>query len=802
MPDRGTRTGARSAGGGGRAGKRGTRSRRAALRIREPDLRDRVRRTLQSGPFGWALVTCAAFVLIASAVVIWTREQPLVAVGRVMSETRDVRVTFTIADESETSARRDLARQQTPRVFVADEAAIESIRSSLENLPTALAGASSLDAVEPQIRERFRLTSDGLAAMRSEAGSIASWQERVRRLHELLRERPLLDAQTWQRALQEGSSSRIELRVGSVRLSVPRTAVVNISDQDMLEEAALSLARRAGFEGASASVVAGRLVSGGRPTYRYDAAGTTAAQNQSAQAVEPVEREVPAGTPIFSRGQTLSAAQFELHKAELAAFGASEDGWARPLQRLALVMAVASVALAAAVYGAMFVPRLRRNPGRMAGLGVLMGACLLLASVASATNPQLLAQTASSPVLFGAVILAIAYDRRVALAMGTLLAVLVGLALRLPIGMLGAILAGVCVAAWRLGEIRDRRGLVAMALWTGLALGVAVLLAGLIERPLNGESLRETLFDGAMAALGAVLVGAVTLFVLPLVERAFDITTGMTLIELRDPKQPLLRRLQQRAPGTYNHSLNVASIAEAAADAIGADPLLTYVGSLYHDIGKMNKPEYFVENQSGGPNRHDKLSPAMSLLVIVGHVKDGSEIAREYGLPRPLLHFIEAHHGTTLVEYFYQRARQKAEQELEDTRASQAEGESRSAGGSRPAPVPEPELPAEVEYRYPGPRPRTKECAMLMLADAVESATRTLTEPTPSRIDQLVRTIANKRLLDGQFDDCDLTLRELNIAAESISKTVAAIYHGRIAYPTDKREETRTGQTTAASGVR
>ncbi|TVQ62972.1 MAG: HDIG domain-containing protein [Phycisphaerales bacterium] len=769
------------------------------MRVREPDLRERVRRALQSGPFGWALVTCVVFVLVSSAVVIWSREQPLVAVGRVMSETRDVRVAFTVADESETSARRDLARQQTPRVFVADESAIEAIRSSLENLPTALAGVSVLEGVEPQIRERFRLTEDGLSALKGEASSIASWQEKVRRLHELLRERPLLDAQTWQRALQEGSSARIELRVGSVRLSVPRTAVVNISDPDSLEEASLSLARRAGFEGASASVVASRLLSGGRPTYRYDAAGTTSAQNQAASAVEPVAREVPAGTPIFSRGQRLSSSQYELHKAELSAFSANAEGWARPLQRLAVVLAVAAVALAAAVYGSMFVPRLKRNPSRMAGLGVLLGSCLLLSAVASATNPQLLAQTSSTPVLFAAVILAIAYDRRVALAMGTLLAVLVGLALRLPIGMLGAILAGVCVAAWRLGEVRDRRGLVAMALWTGLAIGIAVLLAGLIERPMTGESLRETLFDAALAALGAVLVGAVTLFVLPLVERAFDITTGMTLIELRDPKQPLLRRLQQRAPGTYNHSLNVASIAEAAADAIGADPLLTYVGALYHDIGKMNKPEYFVENQSGGPNRHDKLSPAMSLLVIVGHVKDGSEIAREYGLPRPLLHFIEAHHGTTLVEYFYQRARQKAEQELEDTRALQSVSESSSGGRGSSA---EPELPAEVEYRYPGPRPRTKECAMLMLADAVESATRTLAEPTPSRIDQLVRTLANKRLLDGQFDDCDLTLRELHIAAESISKTVAAIYHGRIAYPTDKRDESRTGQTTAASGAR
>ncbi|MCW5775003.1 MAG: HDIG domain-containing protein, partial [Phycisphaeraceae bacterium] len=231
--------------------------------------------------------------------------------------------------------------------------------------------------------------------------------------------------------------------------------------------------------------------------------------------------------------------------------------------------------------------------------------------------------------------------------------------------------------------------------------------------------------------------------------------------------------------GTYNHSLNVASIAEAAADAVGADPLRTYVGALYHDVGKMNKPEYFVENQSGGINKHDKLSPAMSLLVIVGHVKDGVELAREYGLPRSLFPFIEEHHGTTLVEFFYHRARKQAEEH---------------AGGAD-----DKDMPSEIEYRYPGPKPQSKETAILMLADAVESATRTLSEPTPSRIDALVRSLANKRLMDGQFDECDLTLRELSAIVESISKTVASIYHGRIAYPAGGKPQPKTAAPQSAS---
>ena len=246
----------------------------------------------------------------------------------------------------------------------------------------------------------------------------------------------------------------------------------------------------------------------------------------------------------------------------------------------------------------------------------------------------------------------------------------------------------------------------------------------------------------------------------------------MTLAELRDPKQPLLRQLQQMAPGTYNHSLQVANIAEAAAEAIGASGLLVYVGAMYHDIGKLNKPEYFIENQSGGDNKHEKLSPAMSLLVIIGHVKDGVELAREYRLPRAIIQFIESHHGTTLVEFFYHAAKTRAADE-----------------GERPV--------DEITFRYPGPKPRTKEAAILMLSDAVESATRSMSEPSPGQIEHLVHSLARKRLDDGQFAHCDLTFDELHRIEEAIISRMCAIHHGRIAYPSsmdsDKSEDELNG---------
>ena len=260
-------------------------------------------------------------------------------------------------------------------------------------------------------------------------------------------------------------------------------------------------------------------------------------------------------------------------------------------------------------------------------------------------------------------------------------------------------------------------------------------------------------------ALLAVLAGALMTCILPLIERLFGVQTDISLIELGDPAHPLLQELIRRAPGTYNHSITVASLAEAAAEAIGARGLLVRVGAYFHDIGKMLKPGYFAENQGQGDNRHESLVPAMSTLVIIAHVKDGADLARQNHLPEAIVDFIQQHHGTTLVEYFYRRAN---EQKQADPDGGEVD---------------------ESSFRYPGPKPQTKEAGVLMLADAVESASRVLVEPTPSRIESLVEEMTMKRLLDGQFDECGLTLQEVHTIGESLVKSLTAVYHGRVKYP-------------------
>lgn len=733
-------------------------------------------------PLGaWGLLITILGGLIASGMVVWSREMPLVAAGRVMHETRIVRADLVNRDRSAEQELREAAKSRVPRVYASNSEVIGEIVQSLESLPAAVASAATLDRVDPAIQQKFGLTEELLTALRgADSAGDGSWSKGVTRLGAILLRKPVLDERTFQRALTEGLNVEIKLSLPAASTTtVPRAEVVNLSGGAMREEAMRGMVRAAGLRGALAEVATNRLMNEPRPTFRFDEEGTEQDLTEAAGAVPLQTIRYSKGQLIFARGDVLTPAQFDLYDAERRQFPAVATVGQIWWPRVGLAAVTAAIAASCAGYTALFVPRIRRSVGRQISAAALLVLALVTACGGTVLYPGLSAVTATAPIIIVVMLLTVAYEQRVALAYGVLLGTLVCLALDRSVGDFAVLVSGIAAAVWLLRDVRERGTMVRGALGAGAALAIATLVVGLVERPVP-ESWRQTMVDAAMAGAGAVLCGGVVLFVLPTVERLFDVATGLTLIELRDPKQPLLRELQQRAPGTYNHSLNVAAIAEAAADAIGANSLLTYVGGLYHDIGKMNKPEYFIENRVGGGNRHDKLSPALSLLVIVGHVKDGVELAIEFGIPKVLRHFIEAHHGTTLVEYFFHRAKQKAKAaSLEDADIGDLEREDDEHGLEG--------MPDEVEYRYPGPRPQTKEVAILMVSDAVESATRTLEDPTPARIETLVRDLANKRLLDGQFDDCELTLRELNQICESIARTVTSIYHGRVAYPSEKR---------------
>ena len=307
-------------------------------------------------------------------------------------------------------------------------------------------------------------------------------------------------------------------------------------------------------------------------------------------------------------------------------------------------------------------------------------------------------------------------------------------------------------------KIRSRTRLVNV----GLSAAAVVFPTVLAVKYMLGQPPNQALLtDAILFSAGTFAAGLLMTNLLPFLEGWFEIQTDARLLELSDANHPLLKELVQRAPGTYNHSINVASISEAAAESIGANGLLCRVAAYFHDVGKLRKPEYFIENQAGGVNKHDDLTPSMSTLVIIAHVKDGVEIGREHKLPPRIIDLMEQHHGTTTVEYFYRRALTNSE----------AENDGVASGVD------------EADFRYPGPRPQSQEAAVMMLADAVESASRSLREPTPARIENLVNEISKKKLDDGQFDECDITIEGLKTVQASLIKSLNAMYHARVQYP-------------------
>jgi hypothetical protein len=277
-----------------------------------------------------------------------------------------------------------------------------------------------------------------------------------------------------------------------------------------------------------------------------------------------------------------------------------------------------------------------------------------------------------------------------------------------------------------------------------------------------------------VAAVGnGIMTATIVSGMLPILETMFGLTTDISWLEAADLNHPLLRRLTLEAPGTYHHSLVVANLAESAAEVVGANPTICRVCAYFHDIGKLVKPEYFTENMRAGRNPHDDLAPTMSALIIIAHVKEGVDLALKHKLSQRIIDVIQEHHGTSLVGYFHKRALQQQE----DARQ-----------GGKIMNIREEDIPEvrEESFRYSGPRPQSRESGILSLADAVESASRCLEKVTPNRLEQLIHDIIEKRIIDGQLDECDLTMREINAIAENFAYTLTNMLHSRIAYPTEE----------------
>jgi putative nucleotidyltransferase with HDIG domain len=485
------------------------------------------------------------------------------------------------------------------------------------------------------------------------------------------------------------------------------------------------------------------------PNLRYEASTTERIRTESRNAVEPYDGLVRKDEKIIGSHEIATS----LHIRKLESLRAwndrarPKDAWRQDLLALLARLALISFLIAG------FLRYLKLNHPRVYGDVNLLFLLAVLTALVMGVGWLVVSRFPGYEMLLPIAVLslsaALLFGQALAFAATLVASLLIGVVFGLGLPFLtGSALAGIAAISTAHG-VRRRRDFYRPMMVIGAAYAFAIIAMGLVDGGQGIVLLRRGLW-GVVAGFASVL--AVTLL-LPLLESLFSVTTDITLLELADLNRPILRRLMLEAPGTYHHSLVVGSLAETGAAAIGGNPLIARVGAYYHDIGKIEKAEYYVENQSSARNRHEKLSPTMSCLIIEAHVREGAEIARKERLPRAIVDAILEHHGTTLMTFFYHKA-QNADPAVE-----------------------------ERDFRYPGPKPRSKETAVLMLADAVEAAARSLTEPTPSRIRGVVTRILDARVEDGQLDESPITFEDLAKVRESFIPILTALFHARVDYP-------------------
>lgn len=747
-----------------------TRSERVAALELPPNFADRFLGSLQRGDVWLRIGLC-----LAAATFLWvvTRAwEPPFAFRSGYVPARDVmaRVEFKKFDPDATHDARQRAANQVTFIYSQDPSGLVQLRGALKNKLVEISNAPTLDALKSDVWQEFTPPPMPNVEPPTKAEQEAAYGQ----FHDAVADRdkqekifkaidasfaPLEQKGVLEKLAQghdEGNQTEIYVHPAGSPL-FPQA--VQVSDV-LLAGAASKLYDRLKEELNSPELaqqlfywIKPKLAAPLVPTLTHDVEATKIAQDEAAKKVPDQFKIYPRDSVIKKSNTAIGRDDLDLLKLEYDAYLNSlttNEEITRSFAFFGMLLAMFTLSGFYIFYRA---PSIYESLWRFTSM---LG--MFVAAVTLATMTKDDAWRAESvPIMLFGMTVALVYNQELGLLLTAALVLVVAVAvldedLSSYITLMSAAVSSILL----LGHIRSRTKLI----YVGICAAIIAMLTEIGDSTLAGQPLKQTLtIDVPPVGWWAVAAGFLMTGLLPFIEKSFGVLTDISLLEIGDVSHPLLQELVRRAPGTYNHSINVAAIGEAAAESIGARGLLVRVGAYFHDIGKMLKPQYFAENQvQGSPSLHETLLPAMSRLIIVAHVKDGADLARQHHLPLPIINFIEQHHGTTLVEYFYRRAQQN---ETDETRGEVE----------------------EHSYRYPGPKPQSKEAGVLMLADAAESASRTLVDPAPARLESLVHDLAMSRLLDGQFDDCGLTLQELHAVEESLVKSLTAVYHGRVRYP-------------------
>ena len=484
------------------------------------------------------------------------------------------------------------------------------------------------------------------------------------------------------------------------------------------------------------------------PNFIVNELKTIKKKEEAKQSVQPVQTVIPKGLVIVRKGDQITQEHINL----LEALGLQRT---RVSYQTILGVGILNLLLLIflLVYLIRYTPDILLKKNKLSLLLLLLAGTTFINKLMNANGINNFG-TGVGIVAAGSMLTAILLNQRLAIMLSALLAFYMGLMHSNDVGVFLMAFSGGLTGIYSISRLSQRDDLMKSCLRISAVNVLTILTIGLIYNKTWEEIGLGFIWGISYGILSTVL----TIGILPFLENTFGITTSWTLLELANPNEPLLRRLMMEAPGTYQHSVIVANLAEAAAERIKADALLVRVGAYYHDIGKLNRPCFFIENQFSEDNPHDNISPGLSAMIIISHVKDGILTAREHHLPEIVRDIITQHHGTTLVSYFYHKA---AEQD-----------------GSA----------EESDFRYPGPKPQTREAAVVMMADSVEAAVRSLPKLTPEKMESMVKKIVNDKLHSGQLDECALTFRDLDIITNAFIHVLGGIFHSRIEYPEIEKE--------------
>ena len=736
------------------------------------------------------LLWVAAYVLVTTlsfAPTLSFRDAPAAA-GMVATHDVVAPRDLIVPDSEATARRRTEAAEEVLPLYDADALASarfeEQLRAAFERARPLAAKTRPRGKLTPELRDAFTLPigDEALAALAGQ-GFSKELEDRFVAVGMDLYRTGVIDhrelppeARSRGFLVREASSGRESKRreAGAVEYGTETKAAVSAR----LADTPFPVRERAEIEAFLAAML--------RPNLTYDAAQTAERRADAARSVESIFTRIPRGKVIVRRGDEITprAAQWI---AAVRASASDPSSWVKVTGILILQM------LAACAFWLDARRQRRRRRERTTGVvfGSVLATGILFALVtrggfmlAQALSPSLEGASGSVnfaiPFAAGPIVVSLVAGMGPALLVALVQAIGAGVLMGLSFPFALFAVVGSLAGIYGLGKLRSRSVLLAMG---GIVAAGNLVAIAAIHFLNAGPWGWEFLYDALAGVAGGLTVSMVVALFLPIFEHLFSVVTDIRLLELSNQNLPLLRTLALEAPGTYQHSLMLGHLAEAAAEAIGADSLLARVSGYYHDIGKTKMPDYFIENQSKGFNRHDRLEPSMSALIIAAHVKEGVEMANKARLPEPIVTAIREHHGTKLIRYFYQKALTKTDP---------------GQGAIR-----------ETDYRYPGPKPSTRILGILMIADAVEAASRTLLEPTPAKIRAMIQTIVDDCLRDGQFDDCDLTMRDLSIIVGALEHTVTTVFHHRIDYPgfdfnreRAKRRQTDPGASSGVAGPR